>query len=485
MSNRRRELPIAGTDAEFDDIVQNAQHHYQPFPPFSEWPPLSPMQDRIWDDAKRRVEQSRKAASKATIEQIAEELLRLAAVDTGALEGLYEVDREFTVSVAVEEAAWQSIGLVKGKPVEELIHAQRDAFALVLDAATNSTPTSEVLVRQLHEQVCRTQSHYVVHTAAGPQEQLLPKGEYKRTPNYPRKPNGEVFVYAPPEETKREMGRLVDELATAAFAQAPPAVQAAYAHHAFVTIHPFADGNGRVARLLAAVYLLRAISIPLLIWRDKKDAYLDALSAADTGNLQAFNRFVFDCAVDAGNYFSSKLNAASSGRLLRTAADRVEELLRGRTGLPHAELQAIGARIFEAAIAALDKVRENVTLPEEVVWESSGRNGVSRHRDGYRALNPQSNEAWQITIHCSQPVAVAVHVTVLPYVANAPESSFDFAVDAVRDRVVELGARVSESYPSFDAAFENRIRMWAEQVIAMIVSDFSRELETTLRRSGL
>jgi Fic family protein len=48
---------------------------------------------------------------------------------------------------------------------------------------------------------------------------------------------------------------------------------------AFVRIHPFSDGNGRIARLVANIPVLRAGLPPIIIPREQRKAYIDALSA--------------------------------------------------------------------------------------------------------------------------------------------------------------------------------------------------------------
>jgi Fic family protein len=94
------------------------------------------------------------------------------------------------------------------------------------------------------------------------------------------------------------MARLVNELQSTSFAQAHPVVQAAYAHYAYVCIHPFTDGNGRVARALASVYLYRNPGVPLVIFADQRDIYIDALEEADAGHPQAFVQFISQRAMD-------------------------------------------------------------------------------------------------------------------------------------------------------------------------------------------
>lgn len=63
-----------------------------------------------------------------------------------------------------------------------------------------------------------------------------------------------------------------------------PVVRAAIAHHGFVAVHPFIDGNGRVSRLLLNLMLLRDGYAPAFLLREWKGRYLQALHAADYGN---------------------------------------------------------------------------------------------------------------------------------------------------------------------------------------------------------
>jgi len=49
-------------------------------------------------------------------------------------------------------------------------------------------------------------------------------------------------------------------------------------HVSFVRIHPFWDGNGRMARLIANVPVIRAGYPPIIIPKERRKAYIDALS---------------------------------------------------------------------------------------------------------------------------------------------------------------------------------------------------------------
>ncbi len=66
----------------------------------------------------------------------------------------------------------------------------------------------------------------------------------------------------------------------------PPDIQAAWLQHRFTQIHPFQDGNGRVARALTSLVLVQAGIFPLVVTRDDRIEYIDALEAADAGQLK-------------------------------------------------------------------------------------------------------------------------------------------------------------------------------------------------------
>jgi Fic family protein len=63
-----------------------------------------------------------------------------------------------------------------------------------------------------------------------------------------------------------------------------PIQRAALAHHRLVAIHPFIDGNGRTARLLMNLLLLRQGYPPLIIMRVNRRQYYRVLAQADGGN---------------------------------------------------------------------------------------------------------------------------------------------------------------------------------------------------------
>ena len=68
-------------------------------------------------------------------------------------------------------------------------------------------------------------------------------------------------------------------------------------NHRFLQIHPFVDGNGRVARELFNVILQRAGFPPIIVPMKRRDDYMDYLEKADEGDIRPLLRFYFQLLV--------------------------------------------------------------------------------------------------------------------------------------------------------------------------------------------
>ena len=67
---------------------------------------------------------------------------------------------------------------------------------------------------------------------------------------------------------------------------------AAIFNHRFLQIHPFADGNGRVARELFNFILMRNGFPPVITPVSKKEEYMSSLEEADRGDIAFFIEFL-------------------------------------------------------------------------------------------------------------------------------------------------------------------------------------------------
>ena len=71
-----------------------------------------------------------------------------------------------------------------------------------------------------------------------------------------------------------------------------PIERAALAHHRLVVIHPFLDGNGRTARLVMNLLLMRASYPPTVIMRVNRRQYYNVLARADADDEMPLVNFV-------------------------------------------------------------------------------------------------------------------------------------------------------------------------------------------------
>ncbi len=91
-----------------------------------------------------------------------------------------------------------------------------------------------------------------------------------------------MHAYCPPELTRDEMESLVCMYRETEPTYSPE-VKSAWLHHRFTQIHPFQDGNGRVARALASLVFLREGLFPLVVRESDRKEYIGALEEADAG----------------------------------------------------------------------------------------------------------------------------------------------------------------------------------------------------------
>lgn len=174
----------------------------------------------------------------------------------------------------------------------EEMKAHDVAIKFVQDEANNKQkPLTENFIRELNEIILVRPFYKEAQTIDGQNtRRLIEIGQYKKFPNSVRLQNGEMFHYAKPEEVAAKMEELVNWFNNEK--ELSPEDLAAYLHYRFVRIHPFDDGNGRVARLLMNYVLLKHNLPPVIIKSADKANYLLALNKADTGDIKAFADYI-------------------------------------------------------------------------------------------------------------------------------------------------------------------------------------------------
>lgn len=81
---------------------------------------------------------------------------------------------------------------------------------------------------------------------------------------------------AQPARIAALLAKVLDATETADFRKSHPIVQAARIQHGFMQAYPYTDGSGKVARLLANLYLIRAGFLPCVIHSIDRQRYYDS-----------------------------------------------------------------------------------------------------------------------------------------------------------------------------------------------------------------
>jgi hypothetical protein len=154
---------------------------------------------------------------------------------------------------------------------------------------------SKSYIHELHAALLQHQSTATAMDQFGRLfEAEVVKGRFKLRPNNPTRPDGTLHEYCPPEHVESEMDRLVEMHGEHVARGIPVEVESAWMHHRFAQIHPYQDGNGRVARALASLLFLKSGWFPLVVTRDDRGRYIDALETADEGDLRSLISFFVD-----------------------------------------------------------------------------------------------------------------------------------------------------------------------------------------------
>ncbi|MYA59751.1 MAG: hypothetical protein F4X40_04235, partial [Chloroflexi bacterium] len=116
--------------------------------------------------------------------------------------------------------------------------------------------------------------------------QLVMKGDESASPGSFRNENVAISQtsFVPPDFVQVDSlcEGMLDRFRSSEFRATSPIIQAVEAHARFVSIHPFSDGNGRVARLLANYFMWQQDLPGFLLPWENRDRYYDALEECNS-----------------------------------------------------------------------------------------------------------------------------------------------------------------------------------------------------------
>lgn len=194
-------------------------------------------------------------------------------------------------------------------------------------------------------------------------KRLIRVGDYKEFPNNVLLPNGEIFHFATVVDTPILMKELLDWYHEEEN-HIHPVTLAAMLHYKFVKIHPFDDGNGRVARLLMNYVMLRNGLPPVIIRTSDKQNYLRALHLADLENYEPFINYI----AKALQWSLEVSIKAAMGEDIEEKNDWEKELslYKKKVGM-----KAEAKIILRYSSENLDLIIENTLVPFCEIWDEA------------------------------------------------------------------------------------------------------------------
>ena len=237
------------------------------------------------------------------------ERARAFAIENGQIEGLYTLKRGITEQLVAEGLdgvlSAHTLEGVEDRTIKGLLADQETAYNMLFGDVADSLGLTQHKIKVWHQLLTRHQETVSGFTIDGRRVQVTftHKGQWKIRPNNPRRQDGVVHEYCPPEHVQAEMDRFSAMHGKIEAEGYPVEVEAAWMHHRFVRTHPFQDGNGRVSRMLMAYAFIRRGLPPPVISVELRPAYMSSLEQADRGDLRAFSNFL-------GPYAQGTLRAA-------------------------------------------------------------------------------------------------------------------------------------------------------------------------------
>ena len=350
------------------------------------WQPLEGLNKRLSDSDFREIDslhsqwlnvkRDREETDPDAYTVFLERVYRRWSIETGIIEGIYDIDRGLTQTL-VEKGL--NANLIDRRSTDknpdeliEVLTDHRDAAEFVTDSIKDGRPFSKFYVQEMHSILLRNQVFYDAYDQFGNKfETPLDRGGFKKQPNNPTRPDGRVHEYCPPIQVESELDRLAGLYGAYDSRQVNhhPLLVAAWLHHRFAQIHPFQDGNGRVARALLIWHLAKEDYLPIVISRDEREEYITALERADSGDLSEFVRLIIRLErrmiLEALGEPSRAPDTRLVSQVLGSITDRVKKRRQqelDRTQSTRQSLNQVASSLKRTAVQFVDEQAEAIKL---------------------------------------------------------------------------------------------------------------------------
>lgn len=359
---------------------------------------------RQWIDIKERQSGATAQAHTAFLERLG----RSWAIETGIIEGLYTLDRGVTETLIergiVVDYIERSSTNREPQDLVAVLNDQQESIDFVYRYIQSGHPLTRSFITQLHQVITQHQDTYEAVDQFGTWfDRVLVKGDFKKEPNNPTRPDGSIHQYCPPAHVDSEIDNLLyfyNEMQQDT-CHYHPLLTGAWLHHAFTQIHPFQDGNGRVVRALLTWHLVKENYLPIVVSRDDRTRYIETLELADSGDLNPFVDLLVQLEKRTILQALGEPEPAAPTGVVDQVVDHIVEQLRRRNQERAAQLRSVNtiAGNFRGAIKVIlenagNKIRERLLAVDLDVHPVVNLGGPDYGSEHYYAAEVADLSQW-------------------------------------------------------------------------------------------
>ena len=227
-------------------------------------------------------------------------------IDNGKIEGLYDLSHETTKQLMKKGMGFDIIyhdnedqilkfmtngdRMERASEIQSIIEDNISVFEELETFIKHDLEMSSSMIKNVHTLFTKN-ARFLLNIDKS--IHLIRRGKYKLFPNFIKNSDGNLILFSPPSRVSQLVDDLITEIQILINSGVNPIEISAFFHVNFIQIHPFSDGNGRVARAFTSLILLRNGLLPFNVFKEVKGIYIDCLeSARDKQDYRPFIHFI-------------------------------------------------------------------------------------------------------------------------------------------------------------------------------------------------
>lgn len=202
--------------------------------------------------------------------------------------------------------------LPKNRSIKDILEIKNHFLILSKIFDNINFPITEISIKDLHKDLMEDSKQWDYESFYSP-------GKYKFRENYSLRPSGNYFKFANPDDVPKLMKNLMEQInhfslnKDKSILENNPLYISTLFHAKFTEIHPFDDGNGRIARLISNMIIMKEEYPPIIIKEEQREIYLETLyKSTDQKDLLPLFNYFSECLIESINnkidYFKKEID---------------------------------------------------------------------------------------------------------------------------------------------------------------------------------